>query len=190
MNADRRGDWMMTYSGRAFWPLDPRPDEVDIVDIARALSHQCRYNGHCAVFYSVAEHSVKLADWFRDVQDDVGLARQALLHDAAEAYLGDMIRPLKRYVPDYLEAERAVEAVIFERFGLPAELDIRVRTADQVILTDERDQLFDARKAKALGWHTELLLGVQLELLTPPRAYGRFMATFGELFPEVSTVPA
>ena len=54
----RKGDWMQTYTGRQFWPIDPRANEVHIEDIAHALSMMCRYNGHCRTFYSVAEHSV------------------------------------------------------------------------------------------------------------------------------------
>lgn len=57
----RRGDWMQTYTGRQFWPLDPLPEDVFIEDIAHALSMQCRYAGHVTRFYSVAEHSVLIA---------------------------------------------------------------------------------------------------------------------------------
>ena len=58
----RKGDWILTYSGIEFWPLDPRPEDVRIEDIAHALSMQCRFAGHCDRFYSVAEHSIRVAD--------------------------------------------------------------------------------------------------------------------------------
>ena len=54
--------WIETYTGRKFWPLAPSPDDIDIFDIAQALSMTCRYKGHTNEFYSVAEHSVLLAE--------------------------------------------------------------------------------------------------------------------------------
>src|SRR5438128_12538670 len=84
-----RGDWMQTYTGRAFYPLDPRLDDICIEDIAHALSMLCRYGGQCQEFYSVAEHSV-LMSYAVNPQH----ALWALLHDATESYMGDLIRPL------------------------------------------------------------------------------------------------
>src|SRR5690606_29748913 len=97
----RKGDWMQTFTGRRFWPLDPRPDEICIEDIAHALSMQCRYAGHCLSFYSVAEHSVLLSQHVAEP-----FRRWALLHDASEAYLVDVPRPIKGDLSNY----RAVEA--------------------------------------------------------------------------------
>ncbi len=88
--------WIQTYTGKQFWPLDPRPADVDLHDIAHALSLKCRFGGHCKVFYSVAEHSVRVlrhvakADGVTDME-----LKAALLHDAAEAYLPDLLRPIK-----------------------------------------------------------------------------------------------
>src|SRR5690606_5290032 len=81
----RLGDWMQTFTGRAVYPLDLRPDDIDIQDIAHALSMQCRYAGHTRQFYSVAEHSVHVARWCR--QYGPAAALEGLLHDATEAYL-------------------------------------------------------------------------------------------------------
>lgn len=101
---------MQTHSGIAFWPLDPRPDEIEIADIAHALSMICRFNGHCRRFYSVAEHSCRVAEFVRDRQRPCQreVFRQALLHDAAEAYFGDVVRPIKRL--DAMSAYRAAES--------------------------------------------------------------------------------
>ena len=117
--ADRKGDWMQTYTGRQFWPLDPRPEEVVIEDIARALSMQCRFAGHCAKFYSVADHSVRVS-MLADENSTLALA--GLLHDAAEAYVVDVPRPLKRFLPGYKEIEREVARAIEKRFGLPGDI--------------------------------------------------------------------
>lgn len=129
---ERKGDWIQTYTGARFWPLDPRPEDVHLEDIAHALAHQCRYGGHCRVHYSVAQHSIEVA---RAVP--TGDRRAALLHDAAEAYLVDLPRPVKRMLPGYAEMEAAVWAAIAARFGLPAELPASVHEADERILADE-----------------------------------------------------
>lgn len=133
------GDWFVTSSGRQFWPLDPRPEHVDFGDIAHALSHVCRYGGHCLHFYSVAQHSVHVS---RLVPGH--LARHALMHDAAEAYVGDVVRPLKRSLTDYAAIEERVAAAIAERFHL-RELSLSdqaiIKHADNVALVTERRDL-------------------------------------------------
>jgi hypothetical protein len=138
----RKGDWIQTYTGRQFWPLDPRMSEVHIEDIAHALSLACRYNGHCLEFYSVAQHSVLLA---RYVAPKYKL--WALLHDAAEAYLSDVPRPLKANMPIYKAQEDALMKVICKRFGLPPTMPEVVHECDTRILMDERHWLMRAPPA-------------------------------------------
>lgn len=105
--------WMETFTGKRVNPLDLKPDDVDIVDIAHALSQICRYGGHCHKFYSVAEHCIRVS---QITPDKLRLA--ALLHDAAEAYLGDVIRPLKHTIPNLREIEERAQQVIYEVFGV------------------------------------------------------------------------
>lgn len=170
---ERRGDWMQTYTGLQFWPLDPREDEVDIRDIAHSLSMQCRYGGHSLRFYSVAEHSVHMA---RMVSPENAL--WALLHDAAEAYLADVPRPLKRHLPGYKEAENQVMRAICDHFGLPHEMPAEVHKADERILSDEIHQ-----NMTPMAWHAKhaLPLGVELQFWEPPTAELYFMDTFRKL---------
>lgn len=134
----RQGDWMQTYSGYQFWPLDPMPEDVHILDIAHALSNQCRFAGHCRTFYSVAQHSV-IVSQVVPLHD----ALWGLLHDAAEAYLVDLPRPLKRHSEMgrlYQAIEGRLVHVICERFGLPTDEPESVRLADDVVLmTEKRD---------------------------------------------------
>ncbi len=130
-------DWIMTASGRAFWPLDPRPEDVSIEDIAHALANICRFTGATREFYSVAQHSMLVASMVPPED-----ALWGLLHDASEAYLCDIARPLKvqpAFAP-YREAEARLMAVICERFGLSPTEPESVRIADrQMLRTEQRD---------------------------------------------------
>lgn len=126
---------MTLASGRKVNPLTITRDDVVITDIARSLSRQCRYNGHVGGFLSVARHSLWVCEHLRaEGRDDLALC--GLLHDAAEAYLGDMIRPLKmgELGSGYLAVEEKVEAVIADRFGLPFPWPSEVRDADNYVL--------------------------------------------------------
>lgn len=134
---DSEGLWkddpgmMSTYTRRRVNPLTMTADDVDIRDIARALTMQCRYNGHVGTFYSVAEHCMRVAD---ELPQHLQLA--GLLHDAAEAYLGDLIRPLKHtdFGKGYLEAEAHVEQQIAAAFGLAWPHPPEVMAADTNVL--------------------------------------------------------
>jgi uncharacterized protein len=171
-NSARRGDWMQTFTGRQFWPMDPSPAEVDIRDIAHALSMICRYGGHCERFYSVAEHSVLGALTIADE----ALRLPFLLHDAPEAYLVDVPRPVKPYLDGYGEAEQRVWLAIAGCFGLPPELPDGVKHADNAILLDEMQQNM---KAPPAPWRigTEPL-GVRLRYWKPEEAEAIFLNTF------------
>jgi hypothetical protein len=173
---ERHGDFMQTFLGRKFWPMDPRADEVFIEDIAHSLSLQCRYAGHCHRFYSVAEHSVLMARHLR--WEGVDVALWALLHDASEAYLVDIPRPVKPYLGGYKEAEAKVMAVVAERFDLAPEMPAVVHDADNRIIADELANM------TPMDWHARYAgqeLGVQLRYWSPARASEEFMATFTAL---------
>lgn len=126
-----------TYTGRVD-PLDATVDSINIDDIAHALARQCRYNGHCDGFLSVARHSIWVAERLKSQDHDVVMQLAGLLHDAAEAYLGDLVRPLKHteFGAVYLEVEAALEQVIAARFSLPFPIPQEVRAADDYVLTE------------------------------------------------------
>lgn len=168
----RRGDWMQTFTGAPFWPLDPRPEEIAINDIAHALSLQCRYAGHCLQFYSVAEHSVLLA---RHVSRDNTL--WALLHDASEAYLVDVPRPVKPHLAGYRDAEAAVMAAVCTRFGLDPDMPDEVHEADNRIISDERANLSVSRRSWDFAPEP---LGVRLQFWSPQQAELEFLKAFHE----------
>lgn len=128
--------WLLTASGRKFDPVDPQPDMIDLVDIAAGLSNECRFAGQCRFFYSVAQHSVLVSQLVP--QED---AFEALLHDAAEAYIKDIPAPVKRLLPDYRALEARIEGAIRARFGLPADESPSIKHADLVLLATERRDL-------------------------------------------------
>ena len=134
---DKDAAWIQTHSGRRFNPIKPNPDAIVIQDIAHALSMQCRFSGHCKDFYSVAQHSV-LVSYICDSQD----ALWGLMHDASEAYLVDVPRPLKRSgkFQAYLDFEEVMTQAICRRFGLPFKEPPSVKRADTILLaTEARD---------------------------------------------------
>jgi hypothetical protein len=169
-----RGNWMQTATGRQFWPMDPRPHEVFIEDIAHALSMICGFGGHCRRFYSVAEHSILIS---RAAAPDHKL--WALLHDASEAYIADIIRPLKPSLIGYREAEQKVMRAICVRFNLHLELPPAVKALDRAILMDERDQ---AMAEPPQPWDGDVPpLGVELQFWSPARAKREFLSVFKTL---------
>jgi len=130
-----RDSKILTYTGRWFDVFDPRPEDVDILDIAHALSLTNRYGGHTDLPYSVAQHSVLAS---QEVPEED--AMWALLHDAGEAYLGDVPKPIKVNLPAFEEAEDRVLRVIAEKFGLEWPMPRSVKEADlRLLLTEARD---------------------------------------------------
>lgn len=174
---ERHGDFMQTATGRKFWPLSPRAEEVFIEDIAHSLSLQCRYAGHVLRFYSVAEHSVLIARHLCG-QYDEQTALWGLLHDASEAYLVDVPRPVKPYLTGYKDAEAKVMAAVCDRFGLMHEMPAAVHDADNRIIADELANLVP------MDWHARYVgreLGVRLRYWSPEEAKMEFLATFDAL---------
>lgn len=131
-----RGDWFVSHSGECFNVRAPRADQIHLADIAHHLSQVCRFGGATREFYSVAEHCVYVSRLVRPE-----LAALALVHDAQEAYLGDVIKPLKNCLPDYQALEHVWEAAIAERFGFDSLKHPEVKTADVAAVQAERRDL-------------------------------------------------
>jgi hypothetical protein len=127
--------WIQTFTGRAFCPLSPQSRDVCIEDIAHALSMKCRFTGHCREFYSVAQHSYFVSTVVPELD-----ALWGLMHDAAEAYLPDVARPIKNAIAGFRDIEYDVLQTITQRFGLSWPMPMPVRDADMVMLaTEQRD---------------------------------------------------
>lgn len=131
--------WIQTYTGKKFSLVNPQPEDVCIEDISHALSIINRFNGHTVVPLSVAQHSIIIS---QNVQSEFALL--GLMHDATEAYIGDIARPLKHWLGDKLKAvERNVEQAIFSRFGLKWTQEAKrdIHRADVESLANEASQL-------------------------------------------------
>jgi|GEM_PF-437686 len=187
LEREERGEWMepwiLTYSGKQFWPLDPRRDDVDIIDIAHSLSNACRFGGHSRQFYSVAEHSVLVVKAINNDGGPAPLTMQltALLHDAAEAYLADIPSPIKPHLRGFREMEHRILRVILEHFGGYFPLPSEIKEADLAVLHAERHQIMNGGPP----WSTENLpfpaAAIQIECWDPQTAERQFLDRFAML---------
>ena len=171
--------WSHTSRGRAMDLRAPVAGDIDIAEISRSLAHQCRYAGCVLRFYSVAEHSVLIARWLAKAYGDRQHALAGLLHDAAEAYTGDITYPMQALLwsvsadaeATYKAAQHRLDALIAARAGVPMRLlhDPRVKEADQRILNDEREALLSPGPRR---WPVQDMgpLGVELEGWDPKLA--------------------
>lgn len=160
-----RTDWIQTYTGKQVFPTEPDPGVVTIEDIAHSLACQARFAGHTIAPYSVAQHSVIVCELvclnqvaIREAKDPNGLALVALLHDAAEAYIQDLVRPIKRQVfgQTYRDLEAEWCLAIADALGLGlgmqlANLPACVKVADNVALATEARDLFGTKSPAEWG---------------------------------------
>lgn len=154
----RVGSFIVTRSGTRFWPLDPRAEDVNPEDIAWSLSMTARFRGHGSRFFSVAEHSLQVArlatmrldldgatEGIRGHQIRRAAHDYALVHDAHEAYLADVPRPLRQHLRGWSAITARVDDAVHAAFGLgpiSPELAEAVRWADDVALVFEARLLF------------------------------------------------
>lgn len=142
---EQQKSWIMTYTGKQFDLVNPKPEMVDLLDIAHSLSQNCRFTGHTRRFYSVATHSILVAKKMRDDGLSAYLQILGIAHDFSEAYLTDINRPLKALLgPIYTDMEDKVQACILEHFNIPepTEKDWKiVKYYDDYILANEIGQL-------------------------------------------------
>lgn len=185
ITADRCGVELRTSEEHMFDLLNPQANTFDIADIAHHLSNICRFNGATTTHYSVAQHSVLVS---RIVPPYLALA--GLMHDAAEAYVGDLPSPLKALLPDYQDIENNILQTIFEKVGIAFPYHKEVKRADLVALaTEARDLLKPTGQAK----HWESLSGISpcditITPLGPEQAEAEFLARYFELQTQAVTL--
>jgi 5'-deoxynucleotidase YfbR-like HD superfamily hydrolase len=179
-DADDRGHFIGTASGLPFWPLDPRPEDIRVLDIAIHLSRICRFGGaldpSVPGIYSVAQHSVLVS--YRCPPEH---ALEGLLHDAAEAYIGDQVKPLKMMMEDYQGFERLIERAVRKRFSLPKKMTPAVKEADRRIFATEVRDLVPEWRSDAPWQAMPDPYEERIEPWTCSRARDMFLQRFEEL---------
>jgi hypothetical protein len=158
-------DCIRTYTGKYFNVFEPRKELIDIVDIAHALSNQTRFGGHLPVFYSVAQHS-----YLCSMYADAGHSFAALMHDASEAYLLDMPKPIKDRLPDYLALEARLMEIIADKYKFEWPLSKQVKDIDREVLELEWESIMLKRAGT-----------VNIEPWGPYRARNEFLQVFKRL---------
>lgn len=169
------GPSIMLHSGAWFDFGSPRASNFTIEDIGHGLAHICRYAGQCKSFYSVAEHSLLVSDVAK------GAEFEALLHDAAEAFLGDITRPLKQMLPQYKKIEAEVEAAILARFGVLGPLTAEVKRADLRVLAAEQQQIMPEGTDGWLRQQNIIPAAITVRYLSPAQAKREWLDRFEEL---------
>lgn len=167
-----------TYTGRLVDPLDMHPEDIDVDDIAHALANQCRFQGHTSSFYSVAQHSVIVS---KVVPPE--FAWDGLFHDAAEAYLQDMAKPLKNHPTlgqAYRGAEVRIERVIGDALDVQFPFPEPVKEADIVVLVTEARDLMHGTKSWTY-YHDIVPLKTTIAAWSPRRAKREFLARYEKL---------
>ena len=169
--------WIQTFTGKQFWPLNPKTEDICIEDIAHALSMICRFNGHCSQFYSVAEHSVLVSRFCPDKFKLYGL-----LHDASEAYISDVGKPIKPKLNGYGEIEAQLQFTILMSFDQHGKrFNSITKDIDKRILVDEQKQLMPKHPVEWSQTKDIEPLGVELKCWQPEKAEEEFLNEFYRL---------
>lgn len=187
--------YMHTADGGKYYPFAPREGDVNIEVIAHHLATKGRWNGatvhpsdHRRIFYSVAEHSVYVARYVEEELKKPDIALAALLHDAAEAYNGDLIRPLKHspeFAAPFKRVEERNEQVIFQHYGLAWPMAKEIKIADEAVCAAEFEQIVPKRSGH--DWNVGLLhdqsrvAPYEIQMLQPFQAKLRFLQHFERL---------
>lgn len=179
-----KGPTIMLASGAYFDLEDPDSCPVTRFDVAHALSNICRFTGHCRVFYSVAQHSVLVS---RIVPTKDALA--GLLHDAAEAFVGDISKPLKCLLPDFAVVESRIETSVLGRLGINLPLPDSVKRADRILLRTEQRDLMGADGHEWFFTHGEFPLPERIVPLSPREAAIEFLDRWEHLSPNATGSP-
>jgi uncharacterized protein len=170
------GPSIMLQSGAWFDFAAPHSSPFTVDDIAHGLANICRYSGQCNRFYSVAEHSLLVSE------TAVGFELEALMHDAAEAFVGDITRPLKQMLPDYKRIETEVERAIFSRFGIQTPLPPEVKQADLRVLAAEQRQIMPPGTDSWLRGQDVVPAPVLVRHLPPEEAKCAWLERFKALY--------
>jgi 5'-deoxynucleotidase YfbR-like HD superfamily hydrolase len=172
--------YILTYKKKEFYPLEPKIEDIDIEDIAHALSLLCRANGHFKHFYSVGLHSINCAYEAQARGYSKNVILGCLLHDGSEAYLADITRPVKKHLHKYLEIEDVLQSKIFEKWipSLTEAEKKQIFEIDDAILYYEFTTLFGE---KIFDYVPELLSAPRFEYIEFTKVENEFIELFYKL---------
>lgn len=140
-------DFIEVFTGRAFYPLEPKQEDLTVIDVAHALSLQCRYAGHTKFFYSTAQHSCLITDIAENEGASPDDLLKLLMHDAPEAYLVDVPRPVKQYMPEFRKWDKKINDVIYTWLGYPGGAIPAMQDSldSRIIRNERRDLMFKSK---------------------------------------------
>lgn len=178
-NYDGADGWIETNSHETYFYGKRNPENINILDIAHGLSNLCRYSGQCNYFYSVAQHSCIVHD-----VAPIHLKAIGLFHDAAEAYISDIPRPVKNIVPEIKKLERKIQIEVSERFKLTFPWSSQIEILDSQLMLREAQLLFDG----GVSWTVEGLPPLEINIpsfWSPKRAKREFLFRYEVLCNDV-----
>jgi hypothetical protein len=171
------GPTIALVGGTYFDYMNPLGSDFNIYDVAHGLSNICRFGGQCQEFYSVAEHSVHVSNII-----EKGYEYEGLMHDAAEAFIGDIPKPLKHMLKDYMAIEYRAEIAVMDRFKVKFPFSPPVKVADLQMLKTEQAQAM----RNGDNWQTtggENAAEIRINFWTPDEAKEQFLERFHEIYP-------
>ena len=161
-----------TYTGVKFNLLNPKPEDVQIEDIAKGLAYKAHFSGQTPFYFSIAEHCILVCDLIEKDDSIINkseLLKVALLHDASEAYIGDMVKPLKVHLPNFCKVEDSITVAVFNRFGLLIDLLPKIKPYDSYSQELEFQWFYKNRT-------------VDFKPLSPDKAYNKFLKYYSKYF--------
>ena len=176
-----RGPWIQTYTGRKFYPFDPQPEDINIKDIAYVLSGEYRFGGHCKPRITVAQHSVLVSERLPLGYD---LALWGLLHDASEAYVRDLNKPIKETLPGYKYIEVRIQRAIADKFDLSWPMPSRIHEVDRRMCATEAARCMRPVKAgffESCGEEPKAYDDLTIRVWNSKKAMRKFLCRFAEL---------
>ena len=173
------GSTIRLSDGNYFDLLHPDLDLISIEVIGSSLSKLCRFGGHCPKFYSVAEHSILCAQWCELVFGPHH-ALAALLHDASEAFCGDVVKPLKQLLPGYVRIENRILECVYRKFGLVPDMRI-IQHCDRMMLKTEKHHFWPDDDTKWNGFDEVGFANVDIQCYSPIQANNQFLFLFERL---------
>lgn len=170
--------FITTYTKKHIDPLSPKAEDIDIADIAHALSMMVRANGHFPEFYSVCQHSIHCCEEAIGRGLSKRLCLMCLLHDSSEAYIADIIRPVKGNIPKYYEIERGIQNAVYQKYagGIPTLDEANtVKEIDDTLLYHE---FFHYTGEKTAETEPEIFTEPEFEFVPFREAENKFLALF------------